>query len=82
MFWIDWVVLLFAVILITMVALQTSKDDAASAFSGEKSELFANKKERGVEVLFTRATLFVAVSFMVLVSIATFVFDSVVRLFN
>ena len=30
--------------------LQKSDEDASKAFTGEKSELFSSKKERGIEV--------------------------------
>jgi preprotein translocase subunit SecG len=63
---IDYVLLFVALILITLVVLQSSKDNAANAFSGEKSELFNNQKQRGFELVMNRATLVVSVIFIAL----------------
>ena len=57
MIWADYIVIVLAVLLIGAVLLQNSDEDAASAFSGEKSELFKNKKDRGFDLFLTRATL-------------------------
>lgn len=69
----DYLLIVIAVILITLVVVQSSKDDIQSAFSGEKSELFANQKERGMELFMSRATLtasilFIAVSIWAMIS--------------
>ncbi|MFH5881779.1 MAG: preprotein translocase subunit SecG [Candidatus Izemoplasmataceae bacterium] len=69
----DYLLIVIAVVLITLVVVQSSKDDIQSAFSGEKSELFANQKERGVELFMSRATLiasflFIAVSIWAMIS--------------
>ena len=63
---IDFILLVVALFLITLVVLQSSKDNASNAFSGEKSELFNNQKQRGFELLMSRATLVVSVTFIVL----------------
>ena len=42
----DILLLIVSCLLITIIVLQESKEDASQAFSGEKSELFANKKRR------------------------------------
>ena len=57
-------------LLITLVVLQSTKDNAANAFSGEKSELFNNQKQRGFELLMTRLTLGTSVVFFVVSIIA------------
>ena len=49
MYWLDYILLVVSVLLIVIIVLQSSKDDGSSAFTGEKSELFANKKQRGLE---------------------------------
>lgn len=67
---IDYVLLLVALLLITLVVIQSSKDNAANAFSGEKSELFSHSKERGFELFLSRATLTVSVLFIALAIIA------------
>ena len=63
-----WDILLIIVscLLIIIIILQESKEDANSAFTGEKSELFANKKERGIEVWIKRVTAFLSILFFVL----------------
>ena len=67
---IDVILLLVALLLITLVVLQSSKDNAANAFSGEKSELFNNQKQRGFELIMNRVTLGVSVVFIVLTIVA------------
>jgi preprotein translocase subunit SecG len=63
---VDVLLIIVSILLITLVVVQNSKDDAANAFSGEKSDLFANKKERGFELLLSRVTLSVSVLFILL----------------
>ncbi len=70
MIWADYIIVVLAVLLITTVLLQNSDGDAASAFSGEKSELFKNKKDRGLDLFLTRATLVIASSMVVLVVVS------------
>ncbi|QMS84270.1 preprotein translocase subunit SecG [Candidatus Xianfuyuplasma coldseepsis] len=62
---IDIVLLILSLLLITIVVLQSSKDNAANAFSGEKSELFNNQKQRGFELIMNITTLVVSVFFIV-----------------
>ncbi|MCF7926300.1 MAG: preprotein translocase subunit SecG [Candidatus Izimaplasma sp.] len=61
---IDILLLIVSLLLITLVVLQSSKDSAANAFSGEKSELFNNQKQRGFELFLSRATLTVSILFI------------------
>lgn len=67
---IDLILLLIALVLITLVVLQSSKDSAANAFSGEKSELFNNQKQRGFELVMNRITLVVSLLFITLSVVA------------
>ncbi len=67
---IDVLLLIVAVFLITLVVIQSSKDNAANAFSGEKSELFSNQKERGIELFLSRATLTMSILFIALAIVA------------
>ncbi len=62
----DWILLIVSMILITLVVMQSSKDNGANAFSGEKSELFNNQKQRGYELLLTRITLGTSTLFILL----------------
>lgn len=62
----DILLLLVAILLITLVVVQSTKDNAANAFSGEKSELFSHQKERGFDLFLSRTTLGASVLFIVL----------------
>ncbi len=44
---------------------QESKDDVKNTFSGEKSDLFKNQKQRGAELFMVRLTLGVSITFVV-----------------
>ena len=63
---IDIVLLVVSLFLITLVVLQSSKDSIDSAFSGEKSELFNNQKQRGFELLLSRLTMATSALFITL----------------
>lgn len=69
-FIIDIFVAIVAVLLITIVMMQGSKDDINDAFNGSKSELFKNQKTRGIELFLQRATAILAVLFIVLVVVS------------
>lgn len=69
---IDILLLIVSCFLITLVVLQKTDEDAASAFTGEKSELFANKKSRGIEVGIQYTTTVLCVAFFVLAIVASF----------
>jgi preprotein translocase subunit SecG len=49
---------------------QESKDDVKNTFSGEKSDLFKNQKQRGAELLMTRITLGMSFAFVVVAIVA------------
>ncbi len=68
--WLDWLLLSVSVMLIALVMLQESKDDVKNTFSGEKSELFKNQKQRGPELLMARITMGMTVVFAVLAVLA------------
>lgn len=69
---VDILLLIVSCLLIAIIVLQKSKEDATQAFTGEKSELFANKKERGIEVWISRITAILSVAFFVLAIWAAF----------
>ena len=73
--WADILLIIISIVLISLVVLQGSKDDIARAFSGEKSELFANKKERGIELFLSRITYSTVFLFLVVAFIATYVVE-------
>ncbi len=62
----DIILLVVALFLITLVVLQSSKDNINNAFSGEKSELFNNQKQRGFELIMSRVTAVTSVVFIIL----------------
>jgi len=62
----DIILLIVALFLITLVVLQSSKDNINNAFSGEKSELFNNQKQRGFELIMSRTTAVTSVVFIIL----------------
>lgn len=68
--WLDVVLLSVSVLLIALVMLQESKDDNKNMFSGEKSELFKNQKQRGPELLLSRMTMGTSVVFAVVTILA------------
>lgn len=66
----DWLLLLVSVLLIALVMIQESKDDVKNTFSGEKSDLFKNQKQRGPELLLARMTMGVSIAFAVVTVLA------------
>jgi preprotein translocase subunit SecG len=72
---VDILLLIVSILLITIIVLQESKEDASQAFSGEKSDLFANKKARGIEVWINYITSGLSVAFFVLAIFAAFFVD-------
>ncbi|QVK18258.1 preprotein translocase subunit SecG [Mycoplasmatota bacterium] len=62
----DWFLLIDAMIVITFVALQESKGGLGEALTGANTELFKNQKERGVELFLSRGTLVSVIIFIVL----------------
>ncbi len=65
MSWLHWLLFFISLLLITLVMVQESKDDVRNTFSGEKSDLFKNQKQRGSELIMTRVTLGVTLAFVV-----------------
>ena len=68
---IDYIVLVVALLLIVLIMMQESKDNIQDAFSGEKTDLFKNQKQRGIEKIMSIVTAVVAVLFLVLTFVAT-----------
>ncbi|MDY0278070.1 MAG: preprotein translocase subunit SecG [Acholeplasma sp.] len=66
----DVFALIIGVLLILVVLFQQGDDDIQDAFSGEKSELFKNRKIRGFDLFMLRATTVLAVLFVVFVLLA------------
>ena len=69
--WYDWILLVVSILMILIVVVQSSKEDASRAFSGEKSDLFANKKQRGLEKVINQTTTVLSiVSFLLTILVA------------
>lgn len=68
--WIDWLILIAAIFLIVSVTLQNSDDDIQDAFSGEKSELYKNRKTMGFEAFLVKSSTVLSVLFVGLVILA------------
>ncbi|MDD4187516.1 MAG: preprotein translocase subunit SecG [Bacilli bacterium] len=63
----ETVLLIVCVMLIAIVLLQSGKaSDASQIITGGNTELFQNQKERGSELLISRITLLLGLSFFVL----------------
>ena len=61
------VLLIISVALIIIVLLQSGKaESAGQIIQGGSSDLFANRKERGVELLISRLTMILGVAFFVI----------------
>lgn len=59
--------LIVSILLIAIVLLQSNKaTDASQIITGGNSELFSNQKERGAELLISRITLVLGLSFFIL----------------
>ena len=66
--------LVISVLLIIIVLLQSGKaEGAAQIISGGSSELFSNRKERGSELVISRFTMLLGLSFFLISLIATFI---------
>ena len=60
-------VLIISILLIGLVLLQSAKAESASQIiQGGNSDLFANRKERGVELFISRLTMLLGMAFFVL----------------
>ena len=63
----DYLTLIIGIALIVFVLLQQGDDDIQDAFSGEKSELFKNRKVRGFDLFMLRATTVLSVLLVVFI---------------
>ncbi|MDD3477891.1 MAG: preprotein translocase subunit SecG [Candidatus Izemoplasmatales bacterium] len=70
MYFLDWLLLIISVLLIALVMIQESKDDVKNTFSGEKSDLFKNQKQRGAELALARITMGTSIVFAVVTVLA------------
>jgi len=63
----DWIIFVASILMIAISALQSSKDDVMSAFTGNNTELFRNKKVQGPDVFFNRAMLILGILFFAMI---------------
>lgn len=64
--------IIVSILLIAIVLLQSSKAESASNVITGGAELFANRKERGAEVVITRTTIFLSAAFLIICAILGF----------
>ena len=56
-----------AIVLVILCLLQSGKsDDIVNALTGQSSNLFAEQKERGIELVMSRMTMILGVAFFVI----------------
>ncbi len=70
----ETVLLVVSILLIIIVLLQGSKSDqGAQILSGAQSDLFANRKERGSELVITRITFVLGMLFFGICLVSMFI---------
>jgi len=68
------VLLVICILLIIIVLLQSGKADGGpQIISGGQSELFSNRKERGAELVISRLTLLLGMTFFIISFIMEFI---------
>lgn len=66
-FMLENILLVVSILLIAIVLLQSSKaSDSAQIITGGNESLFQNTKERGIELLVSRITLFLGIVFFII----------------
>lgn len=66
--------LIISILLIVIVLLQSGKaEGAAQIISGGSSDLFTNRKERGSELVISRITLCLGLTFFIISLVSSFI---------
>ena len=65
-------VIIVSILLIAVVLLQSGKAESANIIQGGSSELFQNRKERGIELFISRLTFILGFSFFFLCTFISF----------
>jgi len=65
-------VIIVSILLIAIVLLQSGKAESANIIQGGSSELFQNRKERGLELFISRLTFVLGFTFFVLCTFISF----------
>ncbi len=68
--WKEILLFIASILMIVMVLITDSKEDSSTAFSGKKSELFANQRVRGFDLVMTWLSLGIAVLYLVFAVLA------------
>jgi len=71
--WYDYILLVVSILMILLVVVQSSKEDGMSAFTGEKSDLFANQKQRGLEKAINTTTTVLSIVFFLLTILVNYI---------
>ncbi len=65
--------LIISILLIVIVLLQSGKaESAAQILSGNSTDLFKNRKERGSELFITRITMLLGAAFFIICLVSSF----------
>ena len=65
-------VVIVSILLIAIVLLQSAKAESANIIQGSTSELFQNRKERGLDLFISRLTFFLGLAFFALCTFISF----------
>jgi len=65
-------VIIVSILLIAVVLLQSGKAESANIIQGGSSELFQNRKERGLELFISRLTFILGFTFFALCTFISF----------
>ena len=65
-------VIIVSILLIAIVLLQSGKAESANIIQGGSSELFQNRKERGLELFISRLTFILGFTFFALCTFISF----------
>lgn len=66
-------VIIVSILLIAIVLLQSGKAESASIIQGGTSDLFQNRKERGIELFISRLTFILGFTFFILCFFISFI---------
>ena len=64
--------IIVSILLIAIVLLQSGKAESANIIQGSSSELFQNRKERGLELFISRLTFVLGFTFFALCTFISF----------
>ena len=65
-------IIIVSILLIAIVLLQSGKAESANIIQGGSSELFENRKERGLELFISRLTFILGFTFFALCTFISF----------